>query len=214
MVCSTVTFGQTTFYAEGIAGYTFSHRTFYLGQEYARNINGASFSLGSRINVPISHRWSFQTGVYGMGIAVTGRVGFSEYTSRSLKIYIPFLAGININDQIKLSAGGGIRNNKDLKMFHIRGSHNIRFDMNLRMDYQIGNRLNLMLSLHQNAGLPKVYLLNDPSLHIQTGVSYRLFSKSDRPLSGDKSWQHDRFNTKSKANKTSQTHMSKSKATK
>ncbi len=169
-------YGQSTYYAEAMAGYTFSHRGFYLGQEHARSIHGATFSLGAYGNIPVKNRLSFQTGFYAMGISASGRVGPVGYSSRSLKFYIPLRLGVSINDKIKLSGGAGIRNNKDLQMWHIRGSNNLRYDLALRIDYKIGSRWNAMFSIHQNMGLPEVFLVNDPPTQIQMGLNYRLFS--------------------------------------
>lgn len=171
--------GQTHVYADFSAGYAVNVSGFNLGQERAINMHGTSLQSGIYASFSLNSGWFFGTGLYGKYIFTAGKVGFSQYNVHSYKFFLPLNTGYQINPQWRLMGGVGIKNNRDLQNFHIRSSHNLRYDLMIRSGYYYGSRWHLNAAIMYNPFLPKVYLVNDPHLAIILGISYSLFQGSE-----------------------------------
>ncbi len=167
--------GQTHVYADFSVGYAVNASGFNLGQERVVNMHGTSLQSGLYANFALSSKWFFETGLYGKYIFTAGQVGFSRYKAHSYKFFVPLNSGYQINPQWRLMGGVGIKNNRDLQNFHIRSSHNLRYDLMIRSSYLNGSRWHLNAAIMYNPFLPRVYLVSDPHLALIFGISYSLF---------------------------------------
>ncbi len=167
---------QTYFQAELSAGYGFNVQSISLGNEDIRNSKAILFTGGASLGLPLGKDFVFETGIFAHYINTRGAIGITNYNSRSLKFYVPFSLGYNFNDNSMLGFGVVVKNNKDLSLFHIAGSYNLRYDLLLRYSYKLSDHWGFTASACYNTGIPDAFLIHAPQLSLKGGLSYR-FSK-------------------------------------
>lgn len=169
---ATIGFGQLALHSEFAAGYGFNASEFQLDQKNVKGIRSAVFSAEATLSAPLGLRFSAATGMGGRFIASRGNVGSSQYGSRSLKVYVPVLLGYCVGKNTTVMTGLLVRNNKDVNNMHIRSSHNLRFDYVLKVRYIVSPGWALTLNTGYDLGVPRVFLLQDPKLSVQAGLSF------------------------------------------
>ncbi len=171
---------QTTYSAFFGTGYAFNTKSFYLAEERMQGTDGLFLRSGALFAFPLGQLFSIETGLMGMYVSVNGKVGYSQYRSRSLKFYVPLHLGYKWNEKLSLMAGMSVRNAKDLAHFHIAGAHNLRYDVILGATYILNPSWKLMAHYNHDVGIPAAYLINDPQSSIALGLIYLIEWRSKR----------------------------------
>ncbi|GEM_PF-1726442 len=177
----TVTKGQSPFEVRASVGYTFNPNDFSLGQEETSKIYGMVGQGGAIVNIPVYRQYGIQTGLLGELTYARGEVGISRFNTRTIKFYAPLLITRPVSKQTALMAGMAMKNNKKMKLFHIAGSYNFRYDFVVQLEHRMNRQWSLLATFNHNIILPSAYFVNDPQTSFLLGVSYQLFSASDQP---------------------------------
>lgn len=170
-------YGQSWLNADIGFGYAFNHNSFKLGVENASDVRAKVLQVGAVFSWPLYQKFHMETGLSGKFLFASGSVGISNYTSQSLKFYIPLRVSYYAREDFEIMAGMAMKNNKNLKLFHIAGSYNFRYDATLRSTYQIHHNLRLTATVNRNIGLPKAYFVHDPRTSLLLGLIYSFGSR-------------------------------------
>lgn len=178
-----IVFGQMGISSDIHLGYASNTYGFFIAEREVRNVHALTGHVGSYIHIPLRGSYYIQTGLYANGVVSGGKVGNSQYRSTSMKAYLPVMGGRKITERIDLLAGVSARNNRDMKHFHIRNSHNFRFDMRFQMHYQLANNWKLSTTFRHDLGIPRPFLLNDPRISFSFGLIYDWILQGKKAIS-------------------------------
>jgi hypothetical protein len=155
------------------AGYAFNHNL-VINQQPVKESRAFHVEAGGMVEFPVYRTLMLQTGIAGMAIWSRGIIGISGFESSAIKLAIPFMAGIALNNDLILSSGIIIQNNRDLKRFNINHRNNLRYNFVINGEYMLNHRVGIQGQLKSSINTPQGYLIHDPKYSISAGISFRL----------------------------------------
>lgn len=131
-------------------------------------------SASGNMEVDLPSSFFIETGLSAKLVLASGQVRLTDYSSRTLRVSVPIMAGRKINDKLRVLSGVSIQNNRDFDVFRAREKYNLRYDLMVKGYYRVNNRWSVLTSLLYNFHIPDPYLINDPKMSASLGVSFKL----------------------------------------
>jgi hypothetical protein len=161
------------------AGCAFNHNL-VINQQPVKESRAFHVEAGGMVEFPVYRTLMLQTGIAGMAIWSRGTIGISGFESSAIKLAIPFMAGIGLNDDLFLFSGLIIQNNRDLKRFNVNHRNNLRYNFVIGGEYMLNQRVGIQGQLKRSINTPQGYLIHDPKISISAGVSFRINPRKEK----------------------------------